>query len=743
MNNEVFKPKANILVLLGEELIKSPVMAIYELIKNSYDADAKEVDIVFKNIEDLNDAQIVIKDNGLGITEDVLRNVWFEPGTDHRKPLDESGIRQVKRSPIFGRIPMGEKGVGRFAVHKLGNMIKLTSRPAKVIIDEEENTRHIELLNYEITVEIDWRKFSQDSYLSDVLVTWQVNENINEFVFPDSHGTMITISGLKEPWTRGMARNLKRQTLSMISPRNDINQFKLNLDFGNFWLVDFPSIDKILDDSPYKVVAFLDEQYNLTFDYTFSLKNNPSLGSRRINELPENASEAKKFNRNIKDELQPYLREYLEKKEFDRKKIDVLIRYIKRKYKKIPFGSFMLDMSSFDLDSTSIKDYSNDVKLPRSILRDNAGIKVFKENMRVFDYGDPGNDWLGLDIKRINNKTWFSNNQNIGFVYLDDEKSKILVEKTNREGFIENEPFEIFKFLLEFVLNEFRIERNVDREKWLQFNQKLSGDSFEEQLSKFRQTISDASLSEEERKSKLIEEAKSIEFRYKTDRDTLMIPAGVGMTASFAMHEIEKLVPRLEEAVHVELLNRNLLISLIDELKDYTEGILSILKKGRKGLVKVEEIINQAFHNYSTRLDGRNISYEIDNVNDQLAIDCDKRIIITLFMNLVDNSMSWLDSIYKPNKKILVKTKETDNNIHIYFIDNGPGFKDSAETLVRPYFTRKEHGIGIGLYLIDTIMIQYGKLLLYNIDSNPNLNLPEDMTGAVVELIFKKNNEDI
>ncbi len=90
-----FKPKAHILILLGEELIKSPVMAIYELIKNGYDADSKKVEVKFENIEDIDNAQINITDYGTGITKEVLENVWFEPGTDGdgRKPIDRRARR--------------------------------------------------------------------------------------------------------------------------------------------------------------------------------------------------------------------------------------------------------------------------------------------------------------------------------------------------------------------------------------------------------------------------------------------------------------------------------------------------------------------------------------------------------------------------------------------------------------------------------------------------------------------------
>ena len=68
-----------------------------------------------------------------------------------------------------------------------------------------------------------------------------------------------------------------------------------------------------------------------------------------------------------------------------------------------------------------MRDYSSDSRLTKAILKEHAGIKVFKGDMRVFDYGEKGNDWLGIDLERIQNKEWFSNNQNIGYVYLDPE----------------------------------------------------------------------------------------------------------------------------------------------------------------------------------------------------------------------------------------------------------------------------------------------------------------------------------
>lgn len=185
-NIKHFKPKAHILKLLGEELIKSPIMAIYELAKNSYDADSSYVNVSFSDIQDLQNATVKIEDNGTGLTSEVIENVWLEPGTDHRKPIDADGNRIINRSPIFNRVPMGEKGVGRFAVHKLGNTIKLITRPANIIkcLDEKEEWKKY-VLDYEITLTIDWKTFSQSKYLEDIPISWQTNRDTSKFHFQE------------------------------------------------------------------------------------------------------------------------------------------------------------------------------------------------------------------------------------------------------------------------------------------------------------------------------------------------------------------------------------------------------------------------------------------------------------------------------------------------------------------------------------------------------------------------------
>src|SRR5690554_7909964 len=98
-----FKPKAHILTLLGEELIKSPVMAIYELVKNSYDADANKVDVYFRDVDDLEKAAIIVEDDGIGMTSEIVEDVWLEPGSDFRKPINKDGIRERSEERRVGK----------------------------------------------------------------------------------------------------------------------------------------------------------------------------------------------------------------------------------------------------------------------------------------------------------------------------------------------------------------------------------------------------------------------------------------------------------------------------------------------------------------------------------------------------------------------------------------------------------------------------------------------------------------
>ena len=177
----VFKPRARLMSQLGEQLIKDENIAVLELIKNSYDADAQNVKIIMSNVENPNEGKIVIEDDGDGMSFETVKNCWMEPGTDNKEKKLEEMLAKDIRSKL-NRLPMGEKGIGRFGVHKLGNKITL--------ITKASNSK-------EVYIEIDWTRFNSSEYLSDVPIKVIERESTGSFLNSSSTGTRIIIEKLK------------------------------------------------------------------------------------------------------------------------------------------------------------------------------------------------------------------------------------------------------------------------------------------------------------------------------------------------------------------------------------------------------------------------------------------------------------------------------------------------------------------------------------------------------------------
>ncbi len=160
-----FRPRARLMSQLGEQLIKDESIAVLELIKNSYDADARDVRIYMENLETPKSAVIIIEDNGDGMSLDTVKNCWMEPGTDNKEKKLKDMMENNVRSKL-NRLPMGEKGIGRFGVHKLGNKITL--------ITHAEGSK-------EICVQIDWTVFNSNKYLSDIPIEVIERESTQTF----------------------------------------------------------------------------------------------------------------------------------------------------------------------------------------------------------------------------------------------------------------------------------------------------------------------------------------------------------------------------------------------------------------------------------------------------------------------------------------------------------------------------------------------------------------------------------
>jgi Histidine kinase-, DNA gyrase B-, and HSP90-like ATPase len=384
-----FSISPRILIHLGEDLIKNESIALLELVKNSYDACAKKCIINFISTKGKL-TKITIKDDGFGMNKETIENVYLTIGTDFKFKNIEPNICR--------RIPLGEKGIGRLGVHKLGNKIRLQSRA--------KNSK-------EVSLNIDWTKLSEAKIIDDFTI--DLIENDSSEVFNDDTGTQIIIEGLKTNWDKRELREVYRNLNTLNSPFSEnSDSFIVNVTSNENLFEGLPSFEEIKQSALYFGHCLMEGNLIKKFNYEFK----PWESLNKID------------NGRIKTELDISKQERIIV-DRDNYEIDLNLNRI---------GSIEFDLIIFELDS-QIFSYSNSEKKSiRDYINENGGIRVYRDGVRVYDYGEKDTDWLGIDQRRINRFGGnVSNNIIIGSVKINRAESFGLREKSNREGFIENE----------------------------------------------------------------------------------------------------------------------------------------------------------------------------------------------------------------------------------------------------------------------------------------------------------------
>ena len=211
-----FKVSSALKNIIGKELITDQYIAIFELVKNSFDAHAKDVTITFENIYDLNKARIIVQDNGKGMDYNDLVNKWLFVAYSAKKDGTEDQdleVIQIESSDDYRnkiktkRSFAGAKGVGRFSCDRLGKKLNL------ITIKDKKNA-------IKENLEVDWESFEKDSKeeFIEVPVKHKVLEKTNYTI---ECGTILEISGLRDEWDRITLLKLKRSLEKLINPNNE------------------------------------------------------------------------------------------------------------------------------------------------------------------------------------------------------------------------------------------------------------------------------------------------------------------------------------------------------------------------------------------------------------------------------------------------------------------------------------------------------------------------------------------
>ena len=765
-----FKPKARLLLQLGDQLIKDEGIALFELVKNSYDADATFSKVFLNDIDNKELSTIIIKDNGSGMNYNLITNHWLQPGTD----LKEKLLKDNQISSLYKRLPLGEKGIGRFGVHKLGQNIILYSKTdfdkeVKIHIDwkDFEDSEYLDTVPINIKVNDDPEYFkdsiftiSKDNYKSlinsieseediafinslyrldrdDHILTRDIKQSdnlykelkkkLNSYDYFTS-GTYIKVLNIWEDWSRGMLRNTFRAVNAINSPfeNNKASNFKVTINTNKKdWLDKLLTVDNAIKKSLFKIEGFIESDI-INMTYTFQ---------------PFEKMEKVKF-RTITKEIK--LEETIEI--YDNLKQ----KYVKEKsyysFDDYNIGKIRFEFYIYDLGNEVKQFIDNDFTGLKLFLKQNGGIRIYRDKIRVYDYGEPGSDWLKLDFKRVSNPTQkISNNQLLGAIYLDRNSSKSLIEKTNREGFIHNESYQKFALSISQLVSEIALERGKDKGLIKHhYGPKNSQEPVISSLNKLSIYI-DNNIQDVTMKNSIKKQLLEIEEEYSEMTENLLSAAGSGLTMHIAIHEIEKVVYELIKRSNVNEFDKGVKL-LIKNLHNTILTYSSMAKINIEEEVSLKKAIKTTQDVNFFRLALHKITL-IDNtlnMKEDIKVKFTEKQLIACLSNLLDNSIYWLDQRAEDElkagnsnfeRKIFIDiTYDISKYPTIVVSDNGKGFGSMATEIARkPHQTNKKYSMGLGLYIINETMKSHDSRLIFP-EKGDISSIPDDINEAIVAL---------
>lgn len=699
----IFRPKARLIKTIGEELISSDNVAVVELVKNSYDANSPIVTITFlgnvkqkkqgriiQNYLSKEGASIEIYDQGSGMSFETVKSAWMEPATDFKK-------KNTNKNRKF----TGEKGIGRFASAKLASRLELITKQKE---------------GKELVVTFNWEDFDKDDYLENIHIHWEEREP-QEFKKENS-GTLLRLKNLNTDWDTEKIRTLRTELSRLLNPIVPVEDF----------LIEVAIPDELNKDVNLNGIIERTE-----------LLNKPNYYIKGTITKEGDPKDFIYFSKEKGKEEQLFIETN---------------KFIQSSMLKAPImGEFSFEFRVWNRDRDNLRNLGREVDFKygevKKILDEQSGISIYRDGFRVLPYGTPNNDWVRLDLRRVNNPTLrLSNNQIVGYILISTEENPLLKDQSNREGIVEGEAFDDLKEYIKLILNEVEQRRYQERERFQTSDPNADKNLFEKAS---LDTIIKTAKEKVPEQKELIEtlERKNIELEDVITNAQEIISryrrlSILGQLIDTIIHDGRGYLSKIDgrcylilEELKEELLNKT-------EIEDNTNKIQKIRKdfsklferiepfggkrRGKFTNIVIEELIKDQFLLYNREISNLKIQYSISESNHTMKID--KADFGIIFMNLIQNSIYWLANSDKA-RKIEVEVSDSSESIDIVFSDNGPGIKEGTEqSIFKPYFSTKPDGVGLGLTIVGELVSEYkGKLML--IDNGP-------LEGATFKIMFKK-----
>lgn len=745
-----FSVAARVAMQLGRESISNSIVAITELVKNAYDADAETVRILFSGL-DSNDPFLVIEDDGNGMTEKQLRENWMVLGTANKQKMG--------KSPGKHRVLTGEKGLGRLGLDRLCK--KTISR-----FFSKNKTDGVELI-------IDWRKYERTAQrLEDIehkcySISKTIKDPINNAQRHVAKGTQLILHGLKDAWTPEYLGDLRKELMLLVSPFAKVKGFHIEIDSGMNWegvdgLITSP---EMLSAAEWKLSAKIDSRDNITYvmsspihDRTF--KSGPTRWSNKFRNMCE----------------------------------------------KPRCGPVKFELYFFSRDKANLRNLG--LRRPQLIkfLDFNQGVRIYRDRFRVKPYGEPNGegDWLRLSYRRQQSPAGVTQgaraggwrvgyNQVVGAVFLERDKNINLVDQTNREGIVGGPAFSDLKAFAENAVRFFELNREeFERDKketteyeelqtqaegstqdldhaidglknaagrirrMIDHSQKssvpLKAEAVNSLLTEAVANVKSAAYSVKETQGKLAKASDEREKDFERQKDTLANLASLGiLTASFghetlaASNLVATNAKQLDECIKEgqfmllpdvsQRVNDNLLFIMegsrkIESFAKFALKNVNRDKRQRKPLF-LNKIARDVFHSFESSLKERNIKSDLHKVPEEVPPIRGFRIDWeSVFVNFITNSVWALRDTQAQKREIRVVIKETAKLLLVRFADSGYGLEEgTSDKIFLPTFSTKRNdkgeiiGTGMGLAIVKSFVEDYA-------GASVNVSSPCDLGGA-------------
>lgn len=768
----MFRITARTVLELGSELISSDIIALYELIKNGFDAGTKTgVDVKFDIVlprrsylrlhnmvevggnldvlraaikeeilpnassaarsafaalldeatsadtlrHNLTTAQrtyntITVSDAGTGMSQHDLESSFLVIGTPSRKKDVEAALaRGDPQSPY-----LGEKGIGRLSAMRLGERLRVvTARTDDTAVNN---------------LDIDWRAFADiDAMLDQVPVAPTVGGPKPE---PDWSGTSIIISDLMENWTESRVRDMAGYEFARLTdPFADPATRPRIAIFWNGERIAIPIMSGALIDVAH---ARVEGQYTL-------VNGSPILKCtfKALNLGFEHPADEQTITL-TEDDLQATI---IGK---DGPVEDSALRTV---------GPFSFEAHWYNRRRLGAIDTIGEQRAVRELQEKWSGILLFRDKFRVFPYGEDEDDWLELDRRALRRSGYTLNKtQFIGRVNISRAANPQLVDQTNREGLRETSEqyvlLEVLRYAVQDMLGKFMhdMERQYKHQKVDLSDAQAKVTQLEDrartairQLKRVTPSEGDEAL--EELQQTLFEftefaaRARQRIAEVEQESRQMIEMAGVGLMVEVVAHELARASENALKALaglkgsDVPERLRSYFNTLQAEMKSVSKRVrvldpLSVSGRQRTELFSLDDTIREAIDAHEAQFKRHKITVSLDLPSRPLRVRAVKGMVVQIIENLISNSVYWLDmrAEREPSFQSKIKIALSSGPPILTFEDNGRGISpENREQVFKMFFSLKDtrRRRGLGLYIARDAAEHNGGKLELDSEVNP------------------------